>query len=295
MKNLSVMILTAACGLFAQAQDSVSAFAVGAFTVNVLSEGNNTGNSALLVGATDEMLRKYLPDGTFPMGVNAFLVRTPDKKIILVDAGYGRKLPDNLKALKVKEEQVDVILLTHMHGDHIGGLLKDGKTVFPNAELYLSQPEHDYWTSDSEMQAVRENRRGGFLQARSVIKAYGDRLHLFVPAEHGKPATCPFPEIQGIAAYGHTPGHTAYLLESEGERLLIWGDLTHAMKIQMPLPEVALSFDVHPAQAVAIRKALLEYAARNGIAVAGMHIASPGMGKIRKSTTKGESYVFEPF
>ncbi|MDR2848886.1 MAG: MBL fold metallo-hydrolase, partial [Bacteroidales bacterium] len=186
----------------------VETFNIGSCKVSILSEGHNDGNTALLVGATPEVLKQYAPDGTFPMGMNAFLVRTPDKKTILVDAGYGRNLSDNLKTLDVTPEQVDIVLLTHMHGDHIGGMLKDGKVVFPKAEVYLAQAEHDYWSSDEEMNKLAENRRQGFLQARAVIQAYHSKLHLFVPAALGSVSTELIPGFTGIAAYGHTPGHT---------------------------------------------------------------------------------------
>ncbi|GHT24866.1 MBL fold metallo-hydrolase [Bacteroidia bacterium] len=272
----------------------VESFAIGSFKLSALPEGHNNGNTALLVGATPEVLKQYAPNGSFPMGTNAFLVRTPDKTV-LVDAGYGRNLLDNLQTLNVTPENLDIVLLTHLHGDHIGGMLKDGKPVFPQAAVYMAQAEHDYWSSDEEMNKVAENRRGGFLQARAVIQAYRSRLHLFVPAELGKASTELIPGVTAAAAYGHTPGHTVYLLQSGTSRLLIWGDLTHAMAVQMPHPEIALSFDVNPVQAVAIRKEILQYVAKHNIPVAGMHIVPPGMGKVMKSKTKGESYRFEPF
>ncbi|MDR0815058.1 MAG: MBL fold metallo-hydrolase [Bacteroidales bacterium] len=280
--------------LAAQDVHQVETFDVGSYKISVLSEGHNDGNTGLLTGATPEILKQYAPNGTFPMGMNAFLVRTPDKTV-LVDAGYGKNLLDYLKTLNVTPEKVDIVLLTHLHGDHIGGMLKDGKPVFPQAEVYMAQAEHDYWSSDAEMNKLAENRRGGFVQARAVIQAYRSTLHLFVPAALGSASVELIPGFTGIAAYGHTPGHTGFLLQSGGSRLLIWGDLTHAMAVQMPHPEVALSFDVNPAQAVAIRKEILAYVAKHKIPIAGMHIVPPAMGKVEKSKTKGESYRFEPF
>jgi glyoxylase-like metal-dependent hydrolase (beta-lactamase superfamily II) len=292
---VAALVLQLSMGCTATRKDGhdVVTFAVGACKVSVLSEGHNAGNQDILLGATPEILRQYAPDGTFPMGVNAFLIRTPDEKNILVDAGYGKKLLANLQTLNVSAEQVHVVLLTHLHGDHIGGLLQEGKAVFPNAEIYLSQPEYDYWTSDAEMEKVPEKRRNSFLQARNVVSAYQDKLHLFVPAEADSAGVDLLPDIRGVAAYGHTPGHTAYLLASGDSRLLIWGDLTHAMSIQMPHPEVALTFDVDPEQAIATRAIILEYVAKHKIAIAGMHIVSPAMGNVRKSETEG--FVFTSY
>lgn len=265
----------------AQNAENVFTYKAGLFEITLLSESQGQGNKGILIGATPEMLRKYAPEGTFPNGTNAFFVKTPDTNI-LVDAGFGRNLFANLHIIGISPEQVDVVLLTHMHGDHIGGMLRDGKPSFPNAEVYLAQPEHDYWVSESRGQ-----------QARDVIKAYKNKLHLFQPLEAGEKSTPLLAGIQGIAAYGHTPGHTAFLVESDKEKLLIWGDLTHAMAIQMPYPQVAVTYDVNPGDAIAYRKKLLEYIEKNKLSVAGMHIAFPGIGSIAKDATSG-GYRFTP-
>jgi glyoxylase-like metal-dependent hydrolase (beta-lactamase superfamily II) len=299
MKNLFLSVMLAmsipAARVAAQEQSAkdVITFEVGDFLVSALSEGQQRGQSDVLIGATPEMLQKYLPNGAYPTAVNAFLVRTSDQTV-LVDAGFGRKLFSNLQSLGVSVGQVNAILLTHMHGDHIGGLLRSDKAAFPNATLYIAQAEHDYWTSDEAMQAVPENRRGGFLQARKVIAAYRGKLRLFTPSEAaGTEAPSLFAGFWGVAAYGHTPGHTAYLLESANARLLIWGDLTHAMSIQMPCPEVAVTYDVDAKAAVESRRRLLEYLAKNKIPAGGMHVAYPAIGNVKASGKGG--YEFEAF
>jgi glyoxylase-like metal-dependent hydrolase (beta-lactamase superfamily II) len=289
---LLAMLTLAAAEAAAQEQSAndVITFEVGELLVSVLSEGQQSGRSDVLIGTTPELLKKYLPEGTYPNATNAFLVRTPGKTV-LIDAGFGRKLFSNMQLLGVSAAQVSAILLTHMHGDHIGGLLRDGKPAFPNADLYLAQAEHDYWTSDKAMQAAPEHRRGGFRQAQKAIAAYKSKLHLFAPNELGATAPNLFPGFLGIAAYGHTPGHTVYLLESGSSRLLIWGDLTHAMRIQMPRPEVAVTYDVNPEAAVKSRQRLLEYVAKNKIPVGGMHVAYPAVGNVKVSSKEG--YEFE--
>lgn len=284
MRNCILLFMVSAC-VFpwsrTAAQETVLTYDIGAFRVSILSEGGQDAGSNLLTGATPEILRKYLPGGTFPLEIQAFLVRTPDKTV-LIDAGVGRNLSANLQSLAVTEEQIQVILLTHTHGDHIGGLLRDGKKVFPNAELYLSQAEYDYLTGEKE--------RGA--EARKVIDAYKDKLHLFVPGKLGQDKPDLLPGIRAIAAYGHTPGHTAYLVESENMQLLIWGDVAHAMPVQMPRPEVALTFDSNREEAVRTRKSILEYVVENGILVAGAHIKFPAIGNIVAG--KEEGYEFVP-
>ncbi|MDR0724800.1 MAG: MBL fold metallo-hydrolase [Prevotellaceae bacterium] len=263
------------------AQETVLTYVIGDCRVSILSDGGNNAGSSLLKGATPEILEKYLPDGSFLLETQAFLIRFPDKNV-LIDAGTGKNLAKNLQSLKVPEEQIQIILLTHMHGDHIGGLLREGKKVFPQAELYVSQAEYDYW--------MDANERGE--NARKVLEAYKDKLHLFVAGEPESEIPDLISGVKPVAAYGHTPGHTAFLLESAGQKLLVWGDIAHAMDVQMPCPEVALTFDVNPQQAIQTRKKILEFVSKNKISISGAHIKLPAIGNIKVSELEG--YVFTP-
>ena len=274
------LLLTTSVNMMAQSSTDVFTYEIGKLKISTLSESQGNGNTGILIGATPEMIARSLPDGTFPNAVNAFLVKTPDKTI-LVDAGFGHNLFNHLKTLNTSPEEIDIVLLTHMHGDHIGGLLKDGNVTFPNATLYLSQVEYDYWS------------KGDHTSQQNVINAYKEKLKLFPANELNNMQTFLIPGIHGVAAYGHTPGHTAFLFESDQKQLLIWGDVTHAMKIQMPFPGVAVTYDVDPELAIKSRKQILEYVTKNNIPIAGMHIAYPGMGDIKSNNEKG--YEFSPF
>ena len=255
----------------------IKTVSLGEFQIHLLSEGDRPGKVEVLLNPNPENLAKYLPDGKYTSSVNAFLIVTPDKKI-LVDTGLGKQLPNHLKKLAIAPEAIDIILLTHLHGDHIGGLVKDGQKSFPNAQIYLSQKEWDYWKDKNPAQ---------------VLAHYDGQITLYDPS-HIDAELVPLLEgITGIATYGHTPGHTSFLIESQHEQLLIWGDLTHAMAIQMPVPDQAVTYDLDPAQAIASRKEILQFVTENNIPIAGAHIAYPGFGYTHTDDTTG-GYHFSP-
>ena len=283
---LSVSLYGLLMSAIALAQDvkDTYTYKVGLFDITLLAESQGQGNKGILIDATPEMMQECAPDGTFPNAMNAFLVKTPDMNV-LVDAGLGIKLFANLESSGVKANQIDVVLITHMHGDHIGGMLKDGEVMFPNAKVYIGKAEHDYWMN-------AEGNRSQ--QAKDVIATYKDKLVLFQPGEIGSKAKDVIPGFTPFAAFGHTPGHTIFQVESDGEKLLIWADLTHAMALQMPYPQVAVTYDTDPAMAIASRVQTLEYVAKNNIPIAGMHIAFPAMGMITKDVS-GKGYRFKPF
>ena len=275
-----------------KAQDDIILYDVGSLSIGLLSEGHGQGKTNILVGATAEMIQRAIPDSTYPIATNAFLVEMGDKNL-LFDAGLGQKTIDNLALYGKKPADIDAVFLTHCHGDHIGSLLINNKKSYPNATVYISKPEYDYYMNDAEMMALPENRRGGFTAVRNIFNAYKDKLVVFVPGEIEN-APVLIPGVRGVAEYGHTPGHVGYLLESDGDKILMWGDLAHAMAIQMPFPEVAVSYDSNPVQAVASRKKILKYLLDNKIQIAGAHIEFPGMGELAKSiATDGYDFMLK--
>lgn len=208
--------------------------------------------------------------------INTFLLRG-EGKIILVDAGNGGRVGKTLMRLRelgVAPEQVDAVLLTHMHGDHIGGLIdEDGRAVFPKAELFVSAPERDF--------REKEPGSGGEL-ARRVLAAYGERVKELRDGQE------PMPGIRALAAPGHTPGHTVL----EVGDLYLVADLVHAASVQVQHPEVCAIYDMDPQQAAATRVRILDLVSAPGKTVAGAHLPFPGIGRITKDA-KGYTYIPE--
>lgn len=279
IKKLTALVVAGVCALslcYGQS-GNIFSYKIGDYEVVLLSEGQSDSKTDKLIGATPEILRETAPDGTYKTAVNVFLVKTPDKTY-LIDTGFGRNLWANLHTAGVSPEQIDVVVLTHAHGDHTGGALKDGAVAFPNANLILAAQEYAYWVEEVKQE-----------HACRIVNLYGERVQVVTPGQLEKKQG---DGVYFIEAYGHTPGHIACLIQSDGKELLVWGDLTHAMAVQMPYPEIALTYDANPEMAVGSRKKILEYVAGNGIPVAGMHIVYPAMGKIEASPGKG--YIFTP-
>jgi glyoxylase-like metal-dependent hydrolase (beta-lactamase superfamily II) len=263
-------------------EKTIFSFRVGSFEVYTLVENRGSGRPSILLGVTEDQLKQYIPGGSYPSEVNTFLIRGQNHTV-LVDTGFGAALFDHLNTLKVSPGDVDTILITHLHGDHFGGLQKNGQALFPKARVYLAQQERDFW--------VNTGSAGYSSAAAAALAPYEGRVETFLPAGLDAPRQELLPGISPVAAFGHTPGHTLFLLESEGQKLLIWGDLTHVQDIQFPLPEISVSYDTDPAAAAAVRKAVLEYAAATKAAIGGMHLVYPAIGTV---TAQGAGYRLSP-
>lgn len=263
----------------------------GETSIGLLSDGPKTLPASILIGATPELVERYADkDGAFAMAYNAFLI-VMEGRHILVDTGEGAPVVNNLKNRGLEPGQIDAILLTHLHPDHIGGMLRDGKAVFPNAQVYISRREFAYWTDPATASNYPAQFQDAIRLMQQMVDVYKDRIRLIVPGSLDQPGAPVIPGLRAVAAPGHTPGHTMYLLESDGGQLLIWGDIAHAMAIQMPRPDVSVHYDTDPALAAQTRSKVLRHAADRKLPVAGMHIPSPAMGTV---VADGAGYRFIP-
>jgi len=230
--------------------------------------------------ASDEERAKYFTDGSTEAGTNVFLLRTGDY-VTLFDTGVGAKLFEALDNLGIKTEDVTTVLITHMHGDHIGGLLQDDARTFPNATVFVAKPELDSWLALAE----KDSTNAGAAKVKSVVAAYGDNLQTFAFGDS------PIEAVTAMDASGHTPGHTVYQITADNQSLLIIGDLIHAASLQFALPDECASFDMDPPQAIQARKRIFDFAAQNDLPIAGMHF--PFEKVIGKVTQDGEGWKFE--
>jgi len=276
---LGLLLGAIAAAGFASESDGIFTVKVGQFEVSMMVERENPGNAGILAGVDAATLKQYIPAAGFKHSTNMFLIKTPGRNI-LVDTGFGQTVFDKITKLGVKPEQIDAVLMTHLHPDHIGGLAKDGKALFPNATIYLSAKEREYFTKTQVSQA-----------AVAALAPYGSKVVTFDPSELGGKLTELLPGIFPIAAYGHTPGHTMYLLDSNGSKFIIWGDLLHVALVQFPLPDISTTYDMDQKAAATIRRQTLDYAAKNKIPIGGMHIVYPAVGTV---IADGNGFKFVP-
>ena len=191
-----------------------------------------------------------------------------------------------LDALGLTPADIDTVLLTHAHIDHVSGLVDpDGKPWFPRAEVVINAMEAAFWLDDARTAVAPEAARGDFLNAQGALRPYAARTRTVSHNEEG---------VAGITCQhlpGHTPGHSGWLIASGAESLLIWGDVVHLPGIQFALPEAGLSFDTDSDEARATRRRVLDMAATDRLLVAGSHLDFPAFGHV---TRAGAAYAFTP-
>lgn len=223
--------------------------------------------------------------------VNAFLVQG-NGSTVLIDTGAGGslgptmgRLQANLSAAGVAPDDVDTVVMTHLHPDHAGGLASPaGAPMFPRAELVVSQLEADFWLNEATAAVAPDDAKPYFAGATAAVAPYRARLRLFTGTDVA-------PGIQAHPLPGHTPGHTGYLVGSGDTALLIWGDVFHVPDVQIRRPEVGMIFDTEPETAIHSRRRVLDIAARDRLMVAGMHMHFPAFSHVAK---QNEGYALVP-
>jgi glyoxylase-like metal-dependent hydrolase (beta-lactamase superfamily II) len=268
-------------------------FNIGDFEVTALHDGavNREITTQLVPNVPLETVIKAMDDQFIPTkpGNSQFntMVINTGSKLILIDAGFNNngaattgQMAANMAAAGINPAQIDTVLVSHFHPDHINGLrTKEGALVYPNAEIVVPPRDIAHYLDEAKMNAVPEAARGAFMVSRRVFSPIIKDVR---QAEWNKEWA---PGITGIQSDGHTPGHTSFVVSSGTKTLLVVGDASNDPRIFAKNPDWHLGFDLDKAQAVTSRKKLLDMASADKMQVSFYHAAFPATGNIAKNAT----------
>lgn len=268
-------------------------FQVGQISVVVLDDGSLAGPAPFFaVNAAEAEIAEVMaaqgltPADTFQLGIHPLLVETGDQRILL-DTGNGATaetpglLLSSLQAEGIAPEEIDIVLISHMHSDHFGGAIDpvSGKPLFPNAQYLLNSAEQEFWASDPGLGEliVPDEFKAMFLPPiLATMEALSPVLELINPGDEIAPG------VTAIDARGHTPGHLAVEISSNGEGMLHIVDAAHVAALHLTHPGWFMIADNWPAWSVTSRKALFDRAADENLLVATYHFPFPGVGRVTK-------------
>lgn len=274
-------------------------FRLGAFELTTISDSEVFIDGPYpIIGenATEGEVRRLMRDNLLPEqkyqpGFSPTVVNT-GKEVVLFDTGNGANgfvprptggwLAAQLGPAGFKPEQIDVVVLSHGHPDHVGGLVEDGKPLFPNARYVIGQVEYDFWAPEGKHSGELEKLAFVFRANTSQI---ADKLTFLAPGGDVAPG------IRAVEAYGHTPGHLAFLIESEGEQILYWGDCAHHQVASLARPDWHVAFDIDKEKGAATRKRIYDMAATERLAVIGYHMPFPSIGYVERLDARGYRWL----
>jgi glyoxylase-like metal-dependent hydrolase (beta-lactamase superfamily II) len=234
----------------------------------------------------------FLPPNVLPVSFTVLVVNTGGK-LVMIDAGTGGQVADtagvlmaNLAAAGIEPRAIDTIIISHFHPDHIDGLkTKDGDKVFPNAEILVPDPEWTFWMDEAQMNAAPNRIKVYFRNARRIFGDIAKEVHRFKPGAEVAPG------ITSIAAFGHTPGHTAFSIASRSQSLLVMSDTVRNPYLFARYPDWQPLFDMDGPAAVKARRQMLDRAAADRMLVEAYHFPFPACGHIVRS---GKGYELVP-
>jgi glyoxylase-like metal-dependent hydrolase (beta-lactamase superfamily II) len=273
-------------------------YKVGAFELTALYDGvwyrpidDKFIRNAAYGDVRRAMSEAFMPADKLATPFTTLLVNT-GAKLILLDTGTGGQvaptagtLGTNLAAAGIDPKSIDAVVISHFHPDHINGIKnKDNGRVFPNAEIMVPAPEWDFWMDDANLRAAPDGLKGVFLNFRRVFADIAKDVTRYRPGIEVATG------LATVPAFGHTPGHTVFAIQSGSEQILVLSDTTQHPALFARHPEWQPAFDIDGPQAVATRKKLLDRVAADRMLVTGYHFPFPACGHIVK-TADGYEHV----
>jgi glyoxylase-like metal-dependent hydrolase (beta-lactamase superfamily II) len=290
---------TAAAPAAGQQAAALYRYKIGSYELTALHDGtwfrpidDKLVRNVAFADVQEVLADNFLPVDKLPIPFTALIVNT-GAKLVLIDTGTAGQIAPtavgigpSLAAAGIDPKAIDLILISHFHPDHINGIkTKEGALVFPNAEINVAAPEWAFWMDDAKMSAAPEGVRPAFLNVRRIFSDIAKDVKRFEPGAELSAG------ITSIAAYGHTPGHTAFAVASGSQSMLVLGDTTSHPWLFARNPEWQPIFDVDGPMAVETRKKMLDRAAADRMLVQGYHFPFPASGYI---TRRGTGYDVVP-
>ncbi len=228
------------------------------------------------------MQSNFLPGDAMQIQFTPILVNTGNE-VVLFDTGNGTGrgdtrgyLLETLKGAGYTPDQIDIIVITHYHPDHVNGLISDGKPVFPNARYVSGEAEHNFWTKKDVLESTDKAMQGRVKFVKENVIPLAEKFSFLKDGQDVVTG------ITAVAAFGHTPGHMAFNIESGGKRLMLWADLTNHYVASLQKPEWHVVFDMDKDGAIASRKKILDMVAADKVPATGYHMPFPAMGYVEK-------------